>query len=152
MKNNLFFLLLAIAILTFISCKKTINEINIYPESSQLWVKVNGNVTDFNISFNCQDIIDKKKDYLISYLGNVFKPNMRTFTDNTNNETWVLIYKSYERTDEISLQLLGNRKVYKAKGFEFGEKRFIEIILNPSGSFNVADRDITTINKVIYLE
>ena len=139
--------------LTFISCKKTtINETNIFPESSQLWVKVSSNVPDFKIKFSCQDTRNKKSDYLVSYLGKVFNPNQKTFTDKTNNDTWVMVYKSFDRTDEINIQLSESLDVYKAKGFEFGDKRFIDIVLNPSGSFNVVDRDITTINKIIYVE
>ena len=150
MKINLIFI---IVILIFSSCKKTIiNETNIFTESSQLWVKVGSNVPNFTIKFICQNFNNNKKYYFVDYVDKVFNPNQKSFTDSTNNETWVLVYKSFDRTDEIVLQLQGGTNVYKAKGFEFGEKRFIDVSINTGGSVNIEDRDITTINKIIYIE
>jgi len=150
MRKILSFLILVIVIIQFDSCKKKGTESD--SEPSQFWVKVSNTVPDFTIKFTGQDSNNQLKDYSITYTGNVLNPNLKTIIDTTKNETWVLVYKSLERTDEISLQLSGNGKVYKANGFGFGEKRFIEIALDTSGSINMEDRDITTISTTINIE
>ena len=149
MKKVLFLILLIVPIL-FSACKKT--EINNYPESSQLWIKVSNSLPDCNIKFNYQDIKNRNYNYSALYKGKVFNPNLSTFTDTSINETWVLVYKSFARTDEIAIQLSENGNVYKARGFEYGENRFIEIIRNPNGTIGVEDRDVSTINKIILVE
>ena len=107
---------------------------------------------DFKIKFKCLDANVMEKDYTISYINNIFDPQLKTFTDPNNNETWVMVFKSLESTNEITLQLTGDSKIYNAKGFGLGEKRFIEISINSGGGFIVIDRDITSINKIILFE
>lgn len=149
MKKVLFLILVVVNAILF-SCKKT--EINNYPTNSQLWVKVSNSLPDCNIKFKYQDIKNRNYFYSVLYNGKVFSPNLNTFTDSSNNETWVLVYKTIGRTDEIDIQLSKNSTVYKARGFEYGENRFIEIKHTPDGSYYVEDRDITTINKIINVE
>jgi hypothetical protein len=146
MRKILFLFIIA---LLFFSCKKTANN---NPGSSQLWVKVSDSIPDFNMQFNCQGSDNRKSDYSVSYLGKVFNPNLWTFTDISNNDKWVLVYKSSEGTDDLSVQLLGNGKVYKCKGLGSGEKRGIEIKVKPGGSVYVEVKDISIITKIINIE
>ena len=150
MRIILSFLVLAVVLSLFGSCKKKGTDLSSTP--SQFWVKVSSTVPDFTIKFTGQDSNNQLKDYAVTYTRNVLNPNLKTIIDTTKNETWVLVYKSLDRTDEISLQLSGNGKVYTAKGFGFGEQRFIEIVLDTSGSINMEDRDLTTINTIINIE
>ena len=150
MRKFLSLLILVVVIIQFDACKKKGTGSD--SEPSQFWVKVSNTVPDFMIKFTGQDSNNQLKDYSVTYTGNVLNPSLKTIIDPTKNETWVMVYKSLDRTDEITLQLSGNGQVYKAKGFGFGEKRFIEVALDASGAFNVKDRDITTINTIIYIE
>jgi hypothetical protein len=150
MRNILSFLILVTAFLMISSCKK--NGTQLSPASSQFWLKVDNNVPDFTIEFNAQDTKNNFKGYTIDYANKEFDPNIKTVTDNTTNETWVLVYKDFDKTDEITLQLSGDSNIYKAKGFGHGEKRFIEISCKSGGDINVIDRDITTITKIINVE
>ncbi|MDP4292024.1 MAG: hypothetical protein Q8908_13155 [Bacteroidota bacterium] len=142
-------LFLSIIVLLFFSCKKAANN---HPGSSQLWVKVSDSVPDLNINFNRKGFGTRKSDYSVSYLGKVFHPNLWTFTDVRNNDKWVLVYKSYEGTDDLSVQLVGNGNVYLAQGLVPGEKRGIEIKVNSGGSVYVEDKDISIITQIINIE
>jgi len=62
-----------------------------------------------------------------------------------------LVYKDFDRTDEISLQLKDG-KILKTKGFEFKEIRLIEVIPDVNGSYSVVDSDISIIEKIIYVD
>ena len=150
MRNILSFLILVTAFLLISSCKKNVTTLS--TASSQFWLKVDNNVPEFTIEFIAQDAKNNFKDYTIDYANKEFDPNLKTVTDNTTNETWVQVYKAFDQTDEITLQLSGESKLYKAKGFGHGEKRFIEISCKSGGAINIIDRDITTITKIINIE
>jgi hypothetical protein len=150
MRIILSFLVLALVLSLFGSCKKKGTDLSSTP--SQLWLRVNNNVPEFSIEFIGQDAKNYFKDYSVTYSNNELSPNLRTAIDNTKNETWVMVYKSLDKTDEISLQLSGETKIYKSKGFGHGEKRFVEISCNSGGVISVQDRDITTISKIIWIE
>ena len=150
MKNILSFLVLVLVLSLFGSCKKEGTDLSSTP--SQFWLKVGKDVPEFSIEFIGQDAKNNSKSYAVTYSNNVLSPNLKTAIDNTNNETWVMVHKSLDKTDEITLQFSGDSKLYSAKGFGHGEKRFIEITCQPGGVINIHDRDITTINKIIYIE
>ena len=149
MKNILSFLILVSVFTLLGSCKK--NESGISSAPSQFWLKVDNTVPEFTIEFKGQDAKNNVKDYTINYTNQDFDPKLKKVTDFTTNETWVLVYKDFDQTDEITLQLSGDSKQYKAKGFSHGEKRFVEVSCN-SGVVNIIDRDITTITKIINIE
>lgn len=151
MKKTLSFLVLVIFIA--FSCKKTV-----FPPdsgSSQLWIKVGQTIPDFRITMKLQDNNNNNKmiDYIVSYTNKTFNPIIKTITvcGNNTHDTWVLVYKGFHRTDEITLQL-ADGKICNAKGFGFKEKRFLEILFNASGTINVVDRDISMIEKFIEVE
>jgi len=134
--------------LSILSCKKD----NTQPDSatSQLWVKVDNSVPDFTMTLKCADAKNNVSDYTITYTDKNLSPNLKSAVVGTN-DTWIQVYKSFGRTDEITLQL-SNGKVYKTKGFEFKEKRVIEVVSTSAGSVNVIDRDISIIEKTIWVE
>jgi hypothetical protein len=148
MKTNL--LCLVLVIFLGFSCKK--NDTNADSGSSQLWIKVDSAVPDFSITLKCLDINGTKKDYTVAYTDKKFDPNLKTITvvDNGNSDTWVLVYKDFDRADEIDLQTKDGIE-HKAKGFEHKEKRLVEVISSVSGSFSVVDRDISIIEKLIWV-
>ncbi len=150
MKNILSFLILVTAFLLISSCKK--NGTQASPGTSQFWLKVDNNVPDFAIEFIAKDVKNNFKDYTINYANKEFDPNLKTVTDPTTNETWVLVHKDFDQTDEIALQLSGDSNIYKAKGFSHGEKRCIEISYKSGGGVNITYRDITTINVIVNVE
>ena len=150
MKTKFFILILVILGLLF-SCKKA--ETFLDSENSQLWIKVSNSVTDFNVSFNSQVLKSTANNYSVSYINKIFTPNLKSvnITDNGSTETWVLVHKSSDQTDEIIFKLSDN-KILKAKGFKTGEKRFIEVIQTNGGAFSTQDRDIEMINKIIWVD
>jgi hypothetical protein len=150
MRIILSFLVLALVLSLFSSCKRDGTDLSTTP--SQLWLKVNNNVPEFSIEFIGQDAKNYFNSYSITYSNNELSPNLKTTIDNTKNETWVMVYKSLDKTDEISIQFSGESKTYKSKGFGHGEKRFVEISCNSGGVITVQDRDITTITKIIWIE
>jgi hypothetical protein len=150
MRKILSFLVLALVLSLFGSCKREGTDLSSTP--AQLWLKVSNNVPEFSIEFIGQDAKNYFKSYSITYSNNELSPNLKTAIDNTNYETWVMVYKALDKTDEISLQFSGETKTYKSKGFGHGEKRFVEISCNSGGIVTVQDRDITTISKIIWIE
>ena len=150
MKNILSFLVLVLVLSQFGSCGKKGTDLTSTP--SQFWLKVSNDVPEFTLEFIGQDAKNYYNEYSVTYTNNVFSPNLRTANDNVNKETWIMVYNSFDKTDEITLQFSGESKTYKAKGFGFGEKRFLEISCSSGGGINVQDRDITTINRIIYVE
>jgi len=150
MKNILSFLGLVLVLSQLGSCGKKGTDLSSSP--AQFWLKVSNDVPEFTIQFVGQDAKNYFSNYAITYTNNSFSPNLKTAIDNISKETWVMVYKSFDKTDEITLQFSGESKTYKAKGFGFGEKRFLEISCTSGGVINVQDRDITTINKIIYIE
>lgn len=150
MKANLFFFIaIAVAVTILSSCAK--EESVIQAESSQLWMKANDSFPDFEAEFISFDLNKHKKINSVSYVSKAFRPNLEAFAASDRSGTWVLTHKSYARTDEIIIKLEDGRE-YQARGFERGEKRFIELILNPDGSASFADRDILTIDTIIYID
>ena len=149
MKMKLLCLVLVIFIV--FSCKK--NDPPTDSGSSQLWIKVDQAIPDFNITLKCTDINGTKKDYTVAYTDKNFDPNLKTITDkdNSNSSSWILVYDDFDRTDEISLQLKDG-KIIKAKGFDYKEKRLIEVVSGVNGSYSVVDKDISIIEKIIYVE
>ena len=150
MKIIISFLVLAIVLSLFGSCKKKGTDLSSTP--SQLWLKVSNDVPGFSIDFIGHDAKNNFKSYAVTYTNNELNPNLRTATDNINNETWVMVFKSLEKTDQITLQLSGESNTYKAKGFGYGEKRFVELSRKSGGGIIVNDRDITTINTIVWFE
>lgn len=150
MRNILLFILLVCVLTLFSSCKKNESGLNSAP--SQFWLKVSNDVPEFTIEFKGQDVKNNFKDYTINYSKQDFDPKLKEVTDYTTDETWVLVYKDFDRTDEITLQLSGDSRQYKAKGFAHGEKRFVEVSCNSEGAINLIDHDITTITKIINIE
>jgi len=149
--RTIFSLLILVIVITMLdSCKKKGSDLSSTP--SQLWLKVSNDVPEFSIDFIGKDSKNQLKNYFVTYTNNELSPNLKTATDNINNETWVMVFKSLDKTDQITLQLSGESNTYKAKGFGYGEKRFVEISRKSSGSINVSDRDITTINVIVYVE
>ncbi len=149
MKTKL--LCLGLVIFIAFSCKKTDTPTD--SGSSQLWIKVDQTIPDFKITLKLQDNKNSMIDYIVSYSDKTFNPNLKSITvaDKNTTDTWILVYRDFDRTDEITLQLI-NGKEYKTKGFEYKEKRLIEILHNTSGTVNVVDRDISIIEKFIYVE
>ena len=149
MKTKL--LCLCLVIFIAVSCKKTDTPTD--PGSSQLWIKVDQTIPDFKITLKLEDNKNTMNDYIVSYSDKTFNPNLKSIkvTDNNTNDTWILVYRNFDRTDEITLQL-SDGEILKAKGFEFKEKRLVEILHNTSGTVNVVDRDISIIEKFIYVE
>jgi len=143
--------LLCLVLVIFIgfSCKKTDTDSG----SSQLWIKVDQTIPDFKITLKLQDNKNTMIDYIVSYSDKTFNPNLKSITisDNNTNDSWVLVYRDFDRTDEITIQLK-NGKEYKAKGFEYKEKRLIEVVPSLNGSFSIMDRDISIIERFIYVE
>ncbi|HEY3390413.1 MAG TPA: hypothetical protein VGK38_12615, partial [Prolixibacteraceae bacterium] len=116
MKTKLLFLGLVIFIA--FSCKKTDTPTD--SGSSQLWIKVDQTIPDFNITLKLQDDKNTTIIYTVSYSNKTFNPNLKSIsvTDNNINDTWILVYSDFDRTDEITLQL-SDGKTLKAKGFDF---------------------------------
>ncbi|GEM_PF-2233437 len=149
MKTKL--LCLGLVIFIAFSCKKTDTPTD--SGSSQLWIKVDQAIPDFKITLKLQDNKNRMIDYNVSYSDKTFNPNLKTITvsDNNTSDTWILVYKDFDRTDEISLQLKDG-KILKTKGFEFKEIRLIEVIPDVNGSYSVVDSDISIIEKIIYVD
>jgi len=143
---KLFYLTLLIFIV--FSCKKTETE----PEISQLWIKVGIEIPDFTVSFKS---LNHKSafTYVVTYTNNEFCPNLKSgnVMENGNTETWVLVHNSYNQTDEIVFRF-SDSKVLRTRGFKFGEKRFIEVVFDQSGVVSIEDRDISTINEIIWID
>ena len=149
MKKEL--LCLGLVIFITFSCKKTDTPTD--SVSSQLWIKVDQTIPDFKITLKLQDNKNRMIDYVVSYSDQTFNPNLKSIKVTNNNiyDTWILVYSDFDRTDEITLQL-SDGIILKAKGFEFKEKRLVEILHNTSETVNVVDRDISIIEKFIYVE
>jgi len=147
MEKKLFYLLFVIFIA--FSCKKTDTDSG----SSQLWIKVDQTIPDFNITLKLQGNKNTTNDYIVSYTDKTLSPNLKSITvsDSNTNDSWVLVYRDFDRTDEITIQLK-NGKEYKAIGFEHKEKRLIEVVPSINGSFSIMDRDISIIERFIYVE
>jgi len=142
---------LACLILFFLivySCKKAENE----PENSQLWIKVSESVPDFLISFKSKNNKTAGNTYVVTYTNKIFVPNLKmgVVTDKGIIETWVLVHNSYVETDEIIFQT-ADQKVITTHGFKSGERRCIEVENSSAGTFSVADRDISILNEIIWV-
>jgi hypothetical protein len=148
MKKKIFCLVVIVSVV--FSCKKT--ETNADSGSSELWVKLDDKVPDFTLSFQYGDVKNGLNIYTIFYKNQTFIPNLKVLTDSENGVygNWIQVYKDFNRTEVIILQL-SNGKVYKVKGFEFHEKRLIEIISVSGDTVNVVDRDISIIEKFIVI-
>lgn len=142
---------LIIILLSLFSCKKE-NE-SISSETSQLWLKVDQSVPDFTMSLKCANLQNTERDYTISYQDKTLSPNLKSAETGSNGKSsaWIMVYKAFDRTDEITIQL-SNGKVYKTKGFEYKEKRVIELVSTSQGSVNAIDRDISVIEKTIWVD
>lgn len=138
-------------LLMLFSCKKEVVPSD--SGSTQLWIKVGRSVPDFSISLKCASLQNKESVYTVSYQDQALNPNLKTASVNSqnNSEAWVMVYKDFDRTDEIELRL-ANGKVYKTKGFEYKEKRVIEVVATTGGAINVVDRDISIIEKLIWVD
>lgn len=147
MMKKIFCLVIVVLVL---SCEKTDTDTD--SAGSQLWVKVDNAVPHFDLTFKCGDVKSGGNVYTVLYTDKTFNPNLKTIkvTENDNNDRWILVYKDFGRTDEIILQL-ENGKIYKAKGFHYNEKRLIEIISATDGSCNIVYRDISIIERFIYI-
>lgn len=133
--------------LTILSCKKDDTQPD--SETSQLWLKVDQSVPDFTMTLKCADLKNNENLYTVTYAGKTFSPNLKSAVVGTN-DTWIQVYKAFDRTNEITLQL-ANGQVYKTRGFEFKEKRVIEVV-SREGSVNMVDRDISIIEKTIWVD
>jgi hypothetical protein len=133
------------------SCKKADSDAD--SVNSELWVKVDKEVPDFIMKFRCGAFKKKENIYTVSYTDKTIIPNLKTIIVNENGiyNNWILVYTNFGRTDEIILQL-ANGKIYKAKGFEFREKRLIEIFSVSNDNIEIVDRDISIIEKLIYID
>jgi hypothetical protein len=138
-------------LISIFSCKKDQSQ----PDSgtSQLWLKVDQAVPDFKISLKCTSLQNKETIYTISYQDQDLSPKLKSVSVDGQNqsETWVLVYKDFDQTDEIEVRL-DNGKVYKTRGFERKEKRLIELVSTVPGSVNFVDRDISILEKTIWVE
>jgi len=141
-------LYLVLVVFIVFSCKKT--DTNTDSSGSQLWIKVDAAVPDFDLTFKCGDVKSGGNVYAVSYADKTFNPNLKTVivTEDDINDRWILVYTDFGQTDEITLQLASG-KIYKAKGFRLHEKRLMEII--SSGTINIVDRDISIIERLIYV-
>jgi hypothetical protein len=133
------------------ACKKD----KIEPEdgSSQLWVKVDQTVPDFTLSLKCADINRTTKDYTVTWQNQTLSPNLKVVENSSagSSSGWVQVYRSFDRSDEITVQL-SNGKTYRTRGFEFREKRVIEIVSTLPGSLSIVDHDISIIEKTVWVE
>jgi hypothetical protein len=142
---------LIVLLLSILSCKKDSNQ----PDSgtSQLWLKVDQSVPDFTMTLKCADLKNTVRNYTIIWAKQTLNPNLKKVEvgSNDSSDSWVQVYKAFDRTEEITIEL-SNGKVYKTKGFEYKEKRVIEVVSTIPGSVNVIDRDISIIEKIIWVD
>jgi hypothetical protein len=142
---------LIILLLSILSCKKDSTQ----PDSgtSQLWLKVDQSVPDFTMTLKCADLKNTERNYTITWAEQTLSPNLKKVEvgSNESKDSWVQVYRAFDRSDEITIEL-SNGKVYKTKGFEYKEKRVIEVVSTVSGSVNVIDRDISIIEKTIWVD
>jgi hypothetical protein len=142
---------LFILLFSLLSCNK--DDATSDSGDSQLWLKVDHSVPDFTMTLKCTDARNNENIYLITYADNTLSPDLKSVEVGSNGayDTWIQVYKAFGRTDEITLQL-SNSKVCKTKGFEFKEKRVIEVVSSSTGLVNVVDRDISIIEKTIWVD
>jgi hypothetical protein len=143
MKKIFLFLVL---ISLFFSCKKEIIRTN----NTELWFKAGNSIESLDISFVGMDTNGKKHSYNVKYSNSVFNPNIKQVKDNIGGGVWTLVNVSQMESDEIIVTY--NGKIYKTRGFYLGERRFMEVVLTLSGDVNVNDCDISTIDRIIYVE
>ena len=149
MKRNAVYLI--ILLVSLFSCKKDNSTIS--SETSQLWLKVDQSVPDFTMTLKCADLKNTEHDYTITYQDKALNPSLKSVSGepNATGSAWILVYKAFDRSDEITIQL-ANGKVYKTKGFEYKEKRVIELVSTSKGTVNAIDRDISIIEKTIWID
>jgi hypothetical protein len=142
--KKLFLFLFLISL--FFSCKKE----SIRTNNNELWLKAGDSIENLDISFVGIDTKNKHHPYDVKYSKGVFTPIVRQVNDNIDGGVWALVNVSQNQSDEIVVSC--NGKTYKTRGFHFGERRFIKIVLTLNGCVNVIDYDITMIDETIYVE
>ena len=143
MKKTFLFLLF---ISLFFSCKKEI----ILANNTELWVKVGAGIDKLEISYYAVDTKNKCHFYDVKYSNGVYSPTIKQVRDNRDGGVWTLVNVSQNRSDEIMVSY--NGKVYLTRGFYFGERRFLEIVLTLGGEVIINDNDISITDQVIYVE
>jgi len=149
-KMKRIFLFLTIMIF-FFSCKKESVETN---NNSELWLKVDNSIGSLNVSFVGTNAKNEQHSYVVYYKNGIFSSTIKQAKDKDGKD-WVLVNSSSEKCAEIVVTCKDNDnnkdKEHKTRGFNPGEKRFIEVVLALDGSFNVIDYDITMIDKTIFV-
>lgn len=142
--KKLFLFLFLISL--FFSCKKE----SIRTNNIELWLKAGSSIENLDISFVGIDTKNEQHPYDVKYSKGVFTPIVRQVNDSIDGGVWALVNVSQNQSDEIVVSY--NGETYKTRGFHFGEKRFIKIVLTLNGDVNINDCDISIIDKTIYVE
>jgi archaellin len=142
--RKLFLFLLFISL--FFSCKKEI----ILAKNTELWVKVGAGIDKLELSFVAIDTKNKQHFYDVKYSNGVFNSAIKQVRDNRDGGVWTLVNVSQNQSHEIMVSY--NGKTYLTRGFYFGERRFLEIVLTLGGKVIINDNDISITDQEIYVE
>lgn len=155
-KTFLFFSIIVLLSLSFMSCDK--NEITdiYYHGNSELWLKISENsssqIEELDIKFSAKNIDGILEDHTIKYTrGSGFSIVGEITSPTEMKKNWKKVYQNFTKTDSISV-FYGGRE-YKTRGFAFSEQRCLEIELKvlsvPGGEIDIIEYDIVIIEQYI---
>lgn len=143
--NKILFLFL----LSFLLCSCE-SDLNIFKEKyrdSELWFTVDNKIDNLDITFETKSEKGKTELCKVLYRDKKLLPCYGHFTSAKDGKNWSLVCYGQKVSGDISITY--NGKNYKTRGFNLGERRYIEVVLTYEGGINIINYDITQIEKIV---